>query len=70
MKGHPAISPVYRLGPRAPDPDGENREWRLRRALWHHAGAIVIRPSEVPADLAERAVAWAVDEFGDRRAGG
>lgn len=71
MKGHPRISPIYRLGPgSSPDPERAfARIWRWCRDLWVENGTIVAKPNELPDDLRKPMVDWANDNYGARKNG-
>lgn len=72
MRGRPRISSIYRMGEPATPPDPERtftRIWRWSRDLWIQRGTIVARPNELPDDLAQQLVAWANDQYGERRHG-
>jgi hypothetical protein len=71
MRGHPRISPIYRLGPGSrPDPERVfARIWRWCRDLWIEQGTIVAKPSELPDHLRGPLVEWANQTYGESRHG-
>jgi hypothetical protein len=71
MKGHPRISPIYRLAqPDTPDPDRHfARIWRWCRDLWVQNGTIVAKPAELPENIRASMIQWANDTYGEHRNG-
>lgn len=70
MRGHPRISPIYRLGQADAPRDPEAifaRVWRWYRDLWVEQGTIVARPEDLPEHLRGPLVDWANEAYGERR---
>lgn len=70
MRGHPRISPIYRMAaPSTPDePDRVfSRIWSKCRDLWVEQGTIAVKPDELPDHIRGPLVAWAEDTYGERR---
>lgn len=71
MRGHPSISPVYRLmEPPRPTAEEELASWgrieKLRRDAWQRLGVIVTEPGQLPPRLAAELKQWAEDNYGRR----
>lgn len=70
MRGQPRISSIYRMAaPSMPDePDRVfSRIWAKCRDLWVEQGTIAVKPEELPEELRGPLVAWADDNYGERR---
>lgn len=63
------VSKIYSMGPQTPDPQSVPRVWRLCRAMWAQQGTIVVKPSELPADLRGPMTEWADANYGARNNG-
>lgn len=69
MRGHPPISPIWRLAQPAAERDPERRfarVWSKCRDLWVEHGTIAVRPDELPAHLRDQVIAWAEEAYGKR----
>ena len=70
MRGQPRISPIYGMGAPSMSADPERvfyRIWRKCRDLWVEQGTIAVKPEELPEELRGPLVAWAEDQYGERR---
>lgn len=71
MRSQPRISGIYGMAnaDRSATPADFGRIWKLCKGAWKDEGLLVVRPAEMPPELARDVTKWANETYGKGKRG-